>query len=103
MHFATIDPDATTGITFLITMDKIMAVHCHTKKAPSAESTVDQLPDLFRRGMVWVYVPLGRTEKLIAFGPQIIRSSDGNVQLATGPVFWYLHHLYLDSGQKYSG
>lgn len=66
------------GITFLIAMDKIMAVHCHTKKALSAEMTVEQLPELFRRGMVWAYVPLPRAEKLVAFGPLILGGTDGD-------------------------
>jgi hypothetical protein len=87
MHFATIDTDATMGITFLITMDKIMAIHCHTKSALSAELTVDQLPELFRRGMVWVYVPLPRTEKLVAFGPVIVGSTDGNLTVGNRPCF----------------
>lgn len=78
MQFATIDTDAIMGITFLIAMGEIMAVHCHTKKALSAEMTVEELLELFRHGMVWVYLPLPRAEKLVAFGPLILGSPDGD-------------------------
>ena len=69
------------GFTFLIgEMErKILVVHCHTEKAPSAQLTADRFSEYFQRKMIWVYFPLPRADKLVALG---------NVAVGSPPENW---------------
>jgi len=78
-RFHTVDVDAASGLTFLIHGDVIIGVHPHSRKAQSANLTVNRLPDWCSGDMcTWVYVPLPREEKLLAFGSLVQRHSQSD-------------------------
>ncbi|PON20766.1 hypothetical protein TGAM01_v210367 [Trichoderma gamsii] len=67
-HLSTIDTRSTTGLTFFTCFARIWAIHAHTNRRPSAQSTFDMLSPKIQAFVHWIHVPFGSEDKLTAFG-----------------------------------
>lgn len=68
MRFFTINVHEVTGITFVFRYGHVLAVHPHTKRSPSAEKTAGRIPGKLEDGLFYVYHPVPKGDKIVAFG-----------------------------------
>ena len=59
-----------TGITFFI-YHLILGVHIHTPESPYAQATFDQLSEVIRSKVCWIYVPFSKEDRVVALGTRM--------------------------------
>lgn len=68
MRFFTINVQEITGITFVFRHGHVLAIHPHTKRSPSAKQTSGRIPEKLAGGLFYVYHPVPKEDKIVAFG-----------------------------------
>lgn len=71
----------TNGITFLIHRSRMFAIHAHTPTAPCAQSTFEYLSEDVQSAAVWVYLPIPRGERILAFGERTINGGPDGIMV----------------------
>ncbi|KAK3902516.1 hypothetical protein C8A05DRAFT_15426 [Staphylotrichum tortipilum] len=68
LRFCTINVNEISGLTFFFHNGSAMAIHAHSRKAPSASLVFGSLGDWCKSRIVWIYVPLPLGDHLTGFG-----------------------------------
>lgn len=76
-RWRTIDLTNVQGITFFYSVGRLWGVFPHVSARSSALSTYQSLPELRQRSMVWIYMPIGPKDKIIAMGTR--KNDDGGI------------------------
>lgn len=79
-RFSAIDTSHCFGITFFFYFGYIVAVHPHmnTTLGRDAQTTFDSLPLTYQDGVLWIYVPLPKSEQIKGFALRNHRISEDN-------------------------
>lgn len=77
MRFFTIDAQDITGITFIFRNGRVLAVHPHTNRRPSARQIANRIPAKFADGLFYVYHPVPKADDIVAFGMLAEEVADG--------------------------
>lgn len=75
-RIAFIDTASCFGLTFFFLHRRIMAVHAHTKRSPSAHETWLSIACWRRESTVWFYVPLPEGEEIQEMGGSGIHTGE---------------------------
>lgn len=65
----------TTGITFFFCSGEIYAIHAHTRRTPSAQSTYQLLSRRRQACVTWVYIPISGEDYITLLGARIMEKS----------------------------
>ncbi|KAH0593015.1 hypothetical protein MHUMG1_09262 [Metarhizium humberi] len=72
----------TTGITFFFCFGEIYAIHAHTRRTPSAQSTYQLLSRRRQASVTWVYIPISGEDYIALLGARMMdKSSAGCICL----------------------
>ncbi|KAL6910159.1 hypothetical protein GGI43DRAFT_389466 [Trichoderma evansii] len=63
-----LDPSHCTGISFFISINKILAIHGHTARGSHAPQAFQHLKHLHYGGISWIYIPIAANDKVIGIG-----------------------------------
>ncbi|KID82755.1 hypothetical protein MGU_09924 [Metarhizium guizhouense ARSEF 977] len=81
-QFRTIQLSQTTGITFFFCFGEIYAIHAHTRRTPSAQSTYQLLSRRRQASVTWVYIPISGEDYIALLGARMMdKSSAGCICL----------------------
>lgn len=84
MQFRTIELRKATGITFFFSFRQVYDIHFHTTTTPSASKTFKRLSRRRQPAVTWIYLPISRNDRIIAFGVGLEASGS---YLRGGPQF----------------
>ncbi|KJR80335.1 uncharacterized protein SPSK_10648 [Sporothrix schenckii 1099-18] len=73
--------DRVQGVTFFFSGARLFGIHSHVSEGASALSTYEGIPTGCRRGMVWIYLPMPRSDQLLVLGVRAKSSSSPCVNI----------------------
>lgn len=63
-----LDPSRCTGLSFFVSVNKILAIHGHTARGSHAPRAFQHLNRNHYGGLSWIYVPIAANDKVIGIG-----------------------------------
>ncbi|CEJ95157.1 hypothetical protein VHEMI10655 [[Torrubiella] hemipterigena] len=72
-QFRVIDLDQVFGLTFFCHEGNLYDIHVHTKMSPCAKPTYHKLSGRRQLNVVWVYVPISKTDSITVMGQRVLK------------------------------
>ncbi|GKU07225.1 hypothetical protein FLAG1_10981 [Fusarium langsethiae] len=82
-HFHAVEADRIRGITFFFSSGQLFGIHVHNSEESSAIATYERFSRRRQRGIIWIYLPISKNDRLLVLGVRQGRRSGMNILIRT--------------------